>query len=71
MSNPLKNDSVKAALEELGPVPYRLEQGRKSLKLRFGDQLQHLVVLGITPSDRRAALNARAEVRRQLRREGV
>lgn len=68
--NPMKHDGVKAALAEIGDLPYTMEMGRKSMKLRFGEHLQHLVVLALTPSDRRAALNIRSEVRRKLRGEG-
>ena len=52
-------------------VPYRVLQGGKHLKVKFGQRLEHLLVISRTPSDRRADRNARAGGRRALRGQAI
>ena len=61
-------EATKLELEGAG-IAYTVELGRRHYKVRFtvmGKQL--MVTCSRTPSDRRAALNARLLVRREIRR---
>jgi hypothetical protein len=61
-----RNEALLAALAELEErgIPFTVEVGRH-LKVRWADGM---VIVASTPSSRRAALKARATVRRLLRR---
>lgn len=69
MSNPcleaITNELAKAS------VPYRVEQGGKHIRVLYGDKYQHLHVVAATPSDWRAPLNERAQIRRDLASHGI
>lgn len=68
MSNPCL-DAVTEELDAAG-VAYRVESGGKHMHICYGEQYQHLHVVAKTPSDYRAHLNERAQIKRDLRRLG-
>jgi hypothetical protein len=70
------NDCITAALDELDRVGIRdvtVARGAKHTQVRFcvNGGSPRLVAVSSTPSDRRAAANARRDVRRELRAAGV
>lgn len=64
MSNPCL-EYVTAEIEKVG-LPYAVEHGGKHLKVRYGKDLCHTHILAATPSDWRAPMNERAQIRRSL-----
>jgi hypothetical protein len=71
VSNPLRNICVVAVLRELadhGITRPQVEQTQKSIKITWMQgERKCMVVCALTPSDHRAALNARSTARRLLR----
>jgi Rha family phage regulatory protein len=65
----MSNPCLDAVIQELdkAEVPYRVDHGGKHLRVMFGHEYDHLHVVSATPSDRRAYLNERAQIRRSLR----
>lgn len=66
------NPCLEAVTDELtkAGVPFHVEQGGKHLRIQYGDQHQHLHVISATPSDWRAPLNERSQIRKELRQRG-
>lgn len=61
-------EATKRELEGAG-IAYTVEQGRKHYKVRFTVRGQGcMVTCSRTSSDHRAALNARLQVRREIRK---
>lgn len=69
----MKNECLQAVTEELSAanVPYRVERAGKHLRVRYGRDHEHTQILPKTASDHRAAMNARADVRRTIRLQGL
>lgn len=65
MSNPCL-DAVVAELDKAG-VPHKLEHGGKHLHVIYGENFEHTQIVPISPSDWRAPLNQRSDIRRRLR----
>lgn len=64
-------DAAMAELEAVGITP-RVEHGGKHLHLVWDtDTGQRKYVTAVSPSDRRAPLNVRSDIRRMLREDGV
>lgn len=68
MSNPCL-DAVSEELEAAG-VPFHVNVSGRHVHISYGDQYQHLHVVAKTPSDHRAHLNERAQIRRDLAKLG-
>lgn len=66
------NPCLVAIVDELrsAGVPYEIRQGRKHLRVRFGQRFERFRIISRMPSDWRAAKNERAAVRRVLREMG-
>ncbi len=66
------NPCLVAIVDELRArnVPYRVEQGGKHLRVRFGQGFERFRIVSRSPSDWRAARNERAAVRRALNEMG-
>lgn len=64
MTNPCL-EYVTAEIEKVG-LPYTVEHGGKHLKVRYGKDLCHTHIVAATPSDWRAPMNERAQIRRSL-----
>lgn len=61
-------EATQRELEEAG-IKYTVENGKRHYKVRFTVMGQHcMVTCSRTSSDHRAALNARLQVRREIRR---
>lgn len=58
-------DAVTDELEKIG-LRYVVEHGGKHLKIRYGENLEHVQIVASTPSDWRAPMNERAQIRRSL-----
>lgn len=69
MSNPCL-DAVIQELDTAG-VRHKVEAGGKHVHIRYGADLEHLHVVAATPSDWRAPLNERAQIRRDLAARGL
>lgn len=69
MGNPCL-EVVTAELESAG-VPFHVEQGGKHLRIQYGPNHEHLHVISATPSDWRAPLNERSQIRKELREKGL
>lgn len=68
MSNPCL-EAVTSELAKFG-IPFKTEVGGKHTHVRYGQDYANLRVIASTPSDRRAPLNERAAIRRELRALG-
>lgn len=64
MSNPCL-DAVQSELDAVG-VPYRVDYTARHVHVHYGEDYEHLHVVAKTPSDHRAPLNERAQIRRDL-----
>lgn len=64
-----RNEVLSAVIAELqsAHLDYNIEQTRKHIKIRYGPLLASSYVVSSTPSDGRARLNARADIRRAIR----
>lgn len=67
-----RSPTLDAATAELDAanVPYDVEWTKTHVHIRYGEDLQHKHVVSATPSDRRAPLNERAAIRRELQAKG-
>lgn len=68
MSN-LCLEAVEHELVAAGVV-YRTRHGGKHLHVEYGAEFQHAYIVPVTSSDRRAHLNARSDIRKQLIAQG-
>ncbi|MFC3072374.1 Rha family transcriptional regulator [Shinella pollutisoli] len=68
----MTNPCLEAVTNELdnASVPYRIEHGGKHIRVLYGEDYQHLHVVAATPSDWRAPLNDRAQIRRDMAKHG-
>lgn len=66
----MKNECLLAVTNELDAlkVPYQVRSTRKHILVLFGPEFRLRHVLPATSSDRRAPLNARADIRRTIRK---
>jgi Rha family phage regulatory protein len=65
--------TVDACIKELDSagVPYRIEWTKKHVHVRYGQDYEHLHICASTPSDYRAPLNERGQIRKELREHGL
>jgi hypothetical protein len=65
----MKNECLRAVTAELDShrLPYRIDLRGKHIRIRFGTNFELTQIVPASPSDRRAPLNARADVRRAIR----
>lgn len=68
MSNPCL-EAIMSELDAVG-VPYRVDTGSRHVHVYYGTDYQHMHVCAKTPSDYRAPMNERAQIRRDLVRLG-
>lgn len=68
----MSSPCLEAVTEELDRacVPYRVDNAARHLHVHYGAEYEHLHVVAKTPSDWRAHLNERAQIRRDLVRLG-
>lgn len=69
----MKNECLQAVTTELdaAKVPYRVDQSGRHIHVKFGPNYEHLQVIPKSGSDHRGPLNARADVRRTIRLQGL
>lgn len=68
----MSNPCLEAVSEELDRVcvPYRVETTARHIHVHYGHEYEHMHVVAKTPSDWRAHLNERAQIKRDLLRLG-
>lgn len=68
----MSNLCLEVVISELerASVPYRVDSAPRHIHVHYGSDYEHLHVVAKTPSDHRAHLNERAQIRRDLARLG-